>query len=310
MKKTVASLLAVSLALASGSAFAASNFYHEKSKIRIRDFGNSNLGGDYTYGTLSSQQQGTYSNGDPYELVEARGQLEAYAWVYKQHIQVVNVLAGGSGYRWVEGKKSHVTPYAQGVVYVLGNKLFEKPKDNYSCGSNANKSCVSYKKSYSKTLAKVEKTFYAGGFIPVEVGAKLSGSLSTGVSGEGYAKEPGSGFDFVGKGSASVSADARLYTTLHATAGWDDVAAVGVNATVTLLEVGVTPTVSSQQQLAWGTTTVWWHGQMPFEVSSLDGKVVVWADFFGAHYTDTIVKWDGESWDTNLLDESGSAIYR
>jgi len=302
----LAALMGGATLLAGGNALAQDFEYSLGTYVPDGDeFGNSRFWAKYSYS--ASEESDGRRTGD----ITTRSSLSlASFWVQTQLFNKLETpivyQAGGNGLMTKSGSAE-----AQFVDQVYAQAEFDGDEqlyvgfDDTPCeGHDSTWSCIEFSKEVSKTLFSASATFMLS-FVPVTVEGRATGALYGTLFGSARAsKYLGKADSLRANSYASLGAGAYVKATLSAFAGVADVLAVGVTASIKLIDVSLTPTVSSIQNAPFNAVTnarVKHTNVMPLNLKTLSGKVKVWADISPfLSPSKTLIDWDGYEWTTPL----------
>lgn len=167
------------------------------------------------------------------------------------------------------------------TVAAAGSDLFYDYKENKAQYGSTK---VSWNRTpIDKSLANSKKTFTLGP-IPVTVSGDLRAKLGVNVTTTAYRNSAtASGVSLTGTASAT------LYGKLSAGVGIY-FASAGVSGQVTFAEVSANKTVKIDRTAA---KRVDYNNNFAFNIKSLNGKLDVYAEAFGARYDKKILDWNG-----------------
>lgn len=267
--------------------------YHWETLYRSQDqFGNDNFNARYHW--HGSTGAGTVSN---WHDACANQWLTTAATIFGSDQTLFEVEAHGGGYSASDTNKG-VDSYLR--ITMADKVIHESFEDD-----------AVYDKSYSKTFFTASDTFMVGP-VPVTVTASIRGGVRAGAEAHGHSnKYLGNAGTWLIDGTAKLYGGADAKAHLSAFAGVPGVLGVGVSSTIGLIDVSVTPETYSRNvgPLANGNA-ITAKNRMPFTITSLDGKVEVWAQVTPLlRPRKKLIDWDGYKLVDKLIVDYSETIW-
>lgn len=303
MRSVIVGTAAAAFAAALAAASPASAFVQESNRSFAEGYGNNNAYGGLSYASRQSNTSGTVGlplpsgpgiNIVPFLRSRASQEGDSTVKVFGKSVKPFTGSLAGEGY-WVGDNTSGGThtPSTSARLTVLGSTVFSSIGTACATG----KRCLSGSKTYEKTFVKASAT-YVFFFIPVTVSGSISGSVGASLEGVGMAKSYlGIKNSLFSNGTSSQwTLSAGLAAHFSTCVGICGLLSVGIQGDINVFSLSVSPKAASGMGASLtGDAKYTYENVAPITLSTMNGRVYVWADYLVDRSTQEIVRWSGYS---------------